>query len=73
MLIPWAALGFAPPTPGAALSAEVGLTSWHRERWMSLSGRAPDAALADPAGWRPMHLGDGLTVTAPPPRGGAPG
>jgi hypothetical protein len=73
LLIPWSALGINPPAPGAALSAEVALTSWHRERWMSLSGRAPDAALADPSGWRPMHLGDGLTVTTPAPRAGAPG
>ena len=73
MLIPWSALGVAPPAPGAALSAEVALTSWHGERWMSLSGRAPDAALADPAGWRVMQLGDGLAVTAPAPRAGAPG
>jgi hypothetical protein len=73
MLIPWSALGVAPPAPGTALSAEVALTSWHRERWMSLSGRAPEAALADPAGWRMMRLGDGLTVTAPAPRADAPG
>jgi hypothetical protein len=73
MLIPWSALGIAPPAPGASLRAEVALTSWHRERWMSLSGRAPEAALADPAGWRKMHLGDGLTVTAPASRTGRPG
>jgi len=73
LLIPWSALGVNPPAPGAALRAEVALTSWHRERWMSLSGRAPDAALADPSGWRPMHLGDGLTVTTPARRAGTPG
>jgi hypothetical protein len=73
MLIPWSALGVAPPAPGARLRAEVALTSWDRERWMSLSGQAPEAALANPAGWREMRLGDGLTVTAPAPRPGAPG
>jgi len=73
LLIPWPALGVAPPAPGASFRAEVALTSWHRERWMSLSGRPPGASLADPAGWRPMHLGDGLTVTAPAPHAGAPG
>ncbi len=73
LLIPWSALGVAPPAPGAVLRAEVALTSWHRERWMSLSGRAPEAALADPAGWHMMRLGDGLAVTAPAPRAGAPG
>ena len=71
MLIPWAALGVAAPAAGASLAAEVALTSWDRERWMSLSGRAPEAALADPSGWRVMHLGDGLAVTLPRP--GAPG
>ena len=73
MLIPWAALGVNPPAPGSTLKAEVALTSWHRERWMSLSGRPPEAALADPALWHKMRLGDGLTVTAPAPRTGAPG
>jgi hypothetical protein len=73
MLIPWSALGVAPPAPGATLKAEVALTSWHRERWMSLSGRAPGAALADPAGWRAMRLGDGLAVTAPTPQAGVKG
>lgn len=73
MLIPWSALGIAPPAPGMALKAEVALTSWHSERWMSLSGRPPEAALADPSGWRVLRLGDGFTVTAPGPRAGAPG
>jgi hypothetical protein len=72
LLIPWSALGVAPPQPGLALSVEAALTSWHRERWMSLSGRAPEAALADPSGWRTMRLGNGFAVTAPP-RSGAPG
>jgi hypothetical protein len=73
MLIPWPALGIAPPAPGTSLRAEVALTSWHRERWMSLSARPPDKALADPAGWREMHLGDGLSVTMPAAHSGAPG
>jgi hypothetical protein len=29
--------------------------------------------MRDPAGWRLMHLGDGLTVTAPAARADAPG
>ncbi|HEV8680619.1 MAG TPA: hypothetical protein VGQ90_14680 [Stellaceae bacterium] len=73
MVIPWAVLGIAPPAPGKTLRAEVALTSWHRERWMSLSGRAPDAALADPALWRRIRLGDGLAVNQPAPRAGNPG
>jgi hypothetical protein len=72
-LIPWSALGIAPPSPGAKLRAEVAMTSWHRERWMSLSGRAPEAALADPARWRLMRLGDGLATRTPAPHPGARG
>jgi hypothetical protein len=73
LLIPWSALGVAPPLPGASLKVEAALTSWHRERWMSLSGRPPAAALSDPAVWRTMRLGDGLSVTAPAASPGAPG
>ena len=70
---PWSALGVAPPAPQAQLRAEVAVTSWDRDRWMSLSGEAPELGLADPAHWRAMRLGDGLAVTAPAPRSGAPG
>ncbi len=75
MRIPWSALGVAVPSPGAALSAEVAMTSWHAERWMSLSGSAPAAVINDPARWRAMRLGDGARMieTAPPPPGRAPG
>ena len=71
-VIPWAALGVAPPLPGAQLRVELAMTSWDRERWMSLSGRAPEGALADPAGWRTLRLGDRLSVGKPMPAG-APG
>jgi hypothetical protein len=70
MLLPWSALGVAPPQPGAKLRADIGMTSWHRERWMSLSGEMPDRAMADPAHWLPMRLGDGLALKRP---AGAPG
>ncbi len=73
MLIPWSVLGIAPPAPGASLKLAAATTSWHRERWMSLSGRPPAAALADSADWHRMQLGDGLSVTAPAARNGAPG
>jgi hypothetical protein len=73
MLIPWAALGIAPPAPGARLHAAVAMTAWDRDRWMSLSGRPPEDALADPAGWRTMRLDDGLAISTPPRRPGAPG
>jgi hypothetical protein len=70
MLLPWSALGIAPPQAGAKLRAEVAMTSWHRERWMSLSGEPPERAMADPAHWLPMRLGDGLALKRP---AGAPG
>ncbi|MBV9862271.1 MAG: hypothetical protein JO267_09005 [Alphaproteobacteria bacterium] len=75
MVIPWSALGIAPPHPGTPLRAEVAVTSWHRERWMSLSGKPPDSDLADPALWRPMEFGDGARLIERVPRlpGGGPG
>jgi hypothetical protein len=74
MRIPWAALGVPPPPPGAALRAEVAMTSWDGDRWMSLSGSTPAVAMNEPDTWRAMRLGDGARMieTAPPP-GRAPG
>jgi hypothetical protein len=71
MLIPWSALGTTPPTPGAVVSADVGMTSWYSERWMSLSGKAPEAAMGDPASWVKMRLGDG--VAGEPANADSPG
>ena len=72
MRIPWSALGSAPPSHGAQLRVEVAVTSWDRGRWMSLSGRAPAAAMSHPDAWRPMRLGGGAqmieTVPTPPLR-----
>ena len=62
MVIPWSALGIEPPAAGTELSAEIAVTSWHRERWMSLSGLAPDAAMNDPEVWPAMRLGNGRQV-----------
>jgi hypothetical protein len=61
-LIPWSALGLAPPLAGTPLRVEVAVTSWDRDRWMSLSGRDPSVAMRDPAGWRAMRLGDGARM-----------
>jgi hypothetical protein len=66
-IIPWTALGVGPPMPGARLRAEIAITSWDRGRWMSLGGRAPEAALDDPALWLPMRLGAGRQVIEAPP------
>jgi hypothetical protein len=75
MRIPWQALGVAVPSAGAALHAEVAMTSWDNDRWMSLSGLAPPPAMDDPARWRAMRLGDGgpMIETLPAPSGRAPG
>ncbi len=75
MVIPWSALGAAAPARGARLRAEVAITSWHRERWMSLSGRPPAVAMSRPALWRAMRLGDGTQMieTAPLPPLRTPG
>ncbi|HVC53735.1 MAG TPA: hypothetical protein VND87_17075 [Stellaceae bacterium] len=73
MRLPWADLGIAAPPPGATIKAELAMTSWYRDRWMSLSGQPPEVAMADPAGWRAMRLGDGVSGAAPPAKGGAPG
>jgi hypothetical protein len=65
MTIPWSYLGIAPPLGGASLKAEVAMTSWHNERWMSLSGAAPEEALANPGSWHRFTLGDGTAGAAP--------
>jgi hypothetical protein len=59
MTIPWSNLGVAPPAAGATIRAEVAMQSWHRERWMSLSGKPPEPDLADPSGWHVFRLGSG--------------
>jgi hypothetical protein len=69
MVVPWSALGVTSPAPGAPLHAEIAVTSWDRERWMSLSGLAPDTAMDYPEAWRMMWLGNGRQVIeSPPPR-----
>jgi hypothetical protein len=73
MTIPWSSLGATPPIAGASLKAEAAMTSWHNERWMSISGRPPEADLADPRGWHIFKLGDGTAGTAPLPAAQRPG
>ena len=68
MVIPWSALGIAAPAPGTRFRAEVAVTSWDRERWMSLSGRTPDAAMNDPEAWRAMRLGNSRHLIETSPR-----
>jgi len=75
MVIPWSALGITAPTPGTHLRAEIAITSWDRERWMSLSGRAPDAAMNHPEDWPAMRFGNGrqMIESSPPLPAPAPG
>jgi hypothetical protein len=75
VLIPWSALGVSQPPPGTPLRADIAVTSWHRERWMSLSGRSPGSAISHPENWLPMQLGDGpqMIETSPPLRTFTPG
>ena len=48
----------AAPAPGLRVRVETAVTSWDNDRWMSLSGRPPMAAMHDAGGWRKMRLGD---------------
>jgi hypothetical protein len=75
MVIPWSALGITVPASGTQLRADIAITSWDSERWMSLSGLAPDAALEDPKVWPAMRLGNGRQVieSVPSRRVPAPG
>jgi hypothetical protein len=75
LLIPWSAFGLEGPAPRMPLRAEIALTSWHRERWMSLSGRSPAAAMGHSENWRAMRLGNGPQIieTSPAHPGFAPG
>jgi hypothetical protein len=75
LVIPWSALGLESPAPDMPLRAEVALTSWHRERWMSLSGSSPAVAMEHPESWRAMRLGNGRQIieTSPAHPGFAPG
>ncbi len=72
--IPWSALGIPPPEARTRLRVEIAVTSWDRDRWMSLSGRPPAAAMRDPGKWRAMRLGNGpQTIDLWPGLARAPG
>jgi hypothetical protein len=53
-LVPWAALGV--DRPPRAVRVDVGVTAFHRSRWMSVSGRAPSLAMSHPEGWQTIPL-----------------
>ncbi len=56
-LLPWSALGLQGPPASGKLKVELSSTAWHRSRWMSLSGLAPDAGARHPERWTEMTLG----------------
>jgi hypothetical protein len=53
--IPWRSLGVS-GTPPASMRLALGITGFHRARWMSFDGRPPAEALRDPAAWRVFAL-----------------
>jgi hypothetical protein len=54
--LPWSALGLSAPPADGKLRIEIAATAWHRARWMSLTGAAPEAAMANTANWREVTL-----------------
>ena len=57
-LLPWTALGLdGPPGKDKTMKVEVSSTAWHRSRWMSLSGMAPEQGNADSKHWAVVRLG----------------
>ena len=61
--------------PGKRSCAEIVITAWHRERWMSLSGGYPVAAMSHTETWRRMWVEDRpqMIETAPVHPALAPG
>jgi hypothetical protein len=57
MELPWSALGLDGAPTGTPLRIEVSSTAWHRSRWMSLSGMAPDHSATQTKRWVIAHLG----------------
>ena len=56
--LPWAALGLdGPPAKDKLLKVEVSTMAWHRSRWMSLSGMAPEQGDSDSKHWAVVRLG----------------
>ena len=56
LLIPWRALGLEGVPRQRDVKLEIGVTAFHRSRWMSLSGRTPETGLARPERWRRLRL-----------------
>jgi len=53
--IPWQMLGAEGP-PQEGISFDLAVVAWYRSRWMSLTGRPPVQAMAEPGRWRTYTL-----------------
>jgi hypothetical protein len=56
LVIPWRALGVDRVPRQRDVKLEVGVTAFHRSRWMSLSGLTPETGLARPERWPRLRL-----------------
>lgn len=56
-IIPWQDLGLSGPPESGHIKVEVSSVAWHRSRWMSLSGLAPEDSAQHPEHWLDMQLG----------------
>jgi hypothetical protein len=64
MTLPWAAFGTSGPPRDRRLRLQVAATAFHRSRWMSLSGAAPEKAMQDFATWETATLGSRVGASA---------
>jgi hypothetical protein len=58
LTLPWSAFGLSAAPVDRQLRLDIAATAWYRSRWMSLSGKDPDAAMADPRYWTAYRLAE---------------
>jgi hypothetical protein len=56
MTLPWEAFGTSGPPRDRRLRLQLAATAFHRSRWMSLSGAAPEKAMQDSTSWKTATL-----------------
>jgi hypothetical protein len=64
--LPWQVLGMNGPPPNAELRMALAATAWHRSRWMSWNGLAPEDAMQDSSRWLKAVLQEGAVHQRPP-------
>ena len=64
MTLPWEAFGTSGPPRDRRLRLELAATAFHRSRWMSLSGAAPEKAMQDSTTWKTATLTGWPGITA---------